>query len=444
MEELFNSGVEEAILGLLLTDGYIIYDIKNKLSPRRFSVRHNELIYRAIESLADGRIEPNFALVKMKLEDTNLLDEAGGVKYLEYLCQHHENVKNIHEYVRRLNDDYKIRSLLSINAKIPHYLKKNKGAVNEVISQLDRELDDLIMEVDRPDVVLLSDAVDETFELILRKKDEPGIDGMSTGFTDIDHMTGGFLSGEIWYIGARPSHGKSAWLIKVALNVAKKGNPVLLFNREMSLRSIQQRMFAIVSGIPLEKIRSGNGLTEQDIKKLEDAKAELKELPIHIDSNFQGDIDYIIATIRKYHQLYGIKLVGVDYIGIVVERTAGEATHLLGAASRKLKLLSNELSITTIILSQMNRQCELRENKRPLMADLRQSGNLEEDADIMAALYREAVYNSNHPDRDVLEFIIRKARNGPIGQINLKFEDETVNIINQDLSDLWKDKKGFI
>lgn len=441
MDNFFNNEIEVAVLGLLLTDGYAIYDVKGKLKPHRFASKPHELIYRAIESVADT-IEPNYLLVKGKLMETETFEQAGGTEYLETLTQHHNSVKSLNEFVRKLNDSYKARRLLVINANIPIYLK-NAGMVSEVLSKLDQELKSLVMDTDQPDVVLVGDVIDDTYERILKKSENPGIDGMSTGFKVIDHRTGGFLGGEIWYIGSRPSHGKSTWLIKVAMNVAKQGNAALLFNREMSPDSMRQRMLSIVSGVPLEQIRRGE-VNKQEIAKLSAAKDALKGVPIYIDSNFQGNIDYIIATIRKYHQLYNVKLVGLDYIGLIVERIAGESTHLLGAASRSLKLLSNELDITTIILSQMNRQCETRENRRPLMADLRQSGNLEEDADIMVALYRDEVYNPNSPDRGICEFIVRKARNGPVGTELLNFDGETVNLTNQDMTDLWKDDKGFI
>ncbi len=391
-----------------------------------------------MDSMAE---EPNYLLVKGKLMEEGTLKQVGGYEYLETLTQHHHDVKSLNEYVRKLNNAYKARRLLTINANIPTYLR-DASMVNEVISKLDKELSDLVKDADQPDVVRIGDAIDDTYERILKKAENPGIDGMSTGFTGIDHMTGGFLGGEIWYIGARPSHGKSTWLIKTSMNVAKQGSPVLLFNREMSPESIHQRMLSIVSGIPLEKIRRGE--VEDKIKKLDGAREALKDIPIYIDSNFQGEIDYIASTIRKYHQLFNIKMVGLDYIGLIVERTAGESTHLLGAASRQLKLLSNELDITTIILSQMNRSCETRENRRPLMADLRQSGNMEEDADIMVALYRDEVYVPNSPDKGKCEFIIRKARNGPIGTVRLNFDGETVNLLSEDMTDLWKDKKGFI
>jgi replicative DNA helicase len=442
MDDFFNNEIETAVLGLLLTNGYAIYDVKRKLKPHRFSSKSHELIYRAMDSVADTT-EPNYLLVKSKLIESGTLEQVGGYEYLEALTQHHEDIKSLNEFVRQLNDAYKARRLLTINANIPTYLQ-NASMVNEVVSKLAKELSDLVMDADQPDVVLIGDVIDETYERILKKAENPGIDGTSTGFTAIDHMTGGFLGGEIWYIGARPSHGKSTWLIKTAMNVAKQGSPVLIFNREMSPDSIQQRMLSIISGIPLEDIRRGDIKKGQAVEKLDAAREALKDVPIYLDSNFQGEIDYIVSTIRKYHQLYKIKVVGLDYIGLIVERTAGESTHLLGAASRQLKLLSNELNITTIILSQMNRACETRENRRPLMADLRQSGNLEEDADIMVALYRDEVYTPNSPDIGKCEFIIRKARNGPIGTVRLNFDGETVNLLNEDLTDLWKDKKGFI
>jgi replicative DNA helicase len=205
-----------------------------------------------------------------------------------------------------------------------------------------------------------------------------------------------------------------------------QGIPCLLFSQEMSQRALNERLISMIAEVDHQKIRLGR-ISDDDFSKIEEAKELLKTIPLYIDSSFFITVDEIVAIIRKHHQLYGIKVVGIDYIQLIVDR-GGDATAELGRASRLLKLISNELSITTVIISQLNRDVEKRDNKRPLMSDMRQSGNLEEDADIMAALYRDEVYVENSPDAGKMEFIIRKARNGPIGTIILNFNKETVNL----------------
>lgn len=426
---ILNTGFEIAVLGLLMLHPHSIYNVAPKLKPEMFSSSVNANIYRAMQAVTASGLLPEYTLVIGSLKDMGQLDSVGGAENIESVIQRAKieyNIKSLDEYVRRVQDAYKITRLLKFNAEIPRILDDKPGTINEVISKLSENLNKLVSDVGVEDVSIVGDTIDETLKRIKERLNNPGPLGISTGFPSIDHYTGGLVDGEIWYIGARPSMGKSAWLTKVFLNVAKQGIPCLMFNREMSAHSINERMLAILSGVDALKIRQ-SALDDKEFVRLEKAKAELKELPIYVDNNFTGDVDYIYATIRKHQLLSGIRVVGLDYIQLIVER-ADNSVHLLGNASRRLKLLSNELGLSTIILSQMNRNVESRENRRPLMADLRQSGNLEEDADIMAALYRDEVYETNSPDAGKLEFIIRKSRNGPIGRVDLDFDGSTVNI----------------
>ena len=427
-----------AVLGTFLANGYEVWNYTKDLSPKMFDSEPHRLIYSVIHECALQGLEPNTIIVSQMLKDRGHLQKAGGQAYLESLIALRQPTNNMNVLISQIQNDFKVRSLTEINARLPDALESKD--VNEVISGLHKALEKLVTDVSSPDVSKLSETVEETLKKILERRANPGIRGISTGIADIDNMTSGFNPGDVWYIGARPSHGKSAWLIKTSLEVAKRGNGVLIFNREMGTDDINERILSIVSGVPLQNIRLGT-MTEEQVAPLERAKKVVEKMPIYVDNNFTRGIDYIIATIRKYHQLYDIKVVGIDYIQLIVERTT-ESTHLLGAASRALKLLANELGITIVILSQMNRKVEDREDKRPLMADLRQSGNLEEDADIMVALYRDEMCVPHSPVEGTMEFLIRKSRNGPTGVVVLRFDDETVNITHNKL-DSW-DEESFI
>ena len=223
--------------------------------------------------------------------------------------------------------------------------------------------------------------------------------------------------------------GKSAWLAKTLLNVTRQGAPCLLFNKEMNMTGIIERWLSIASGVAFQNIKFGQ-LSLEQYNRIKHIRKLFEKYPIYIDNNFMGEIDYVTSTIRKYHQLHGVRVVGLDYIQLLVERGEDD-TRELGRVSRQLKLVSNELGLSAIILSQLNREVEKRDNKRPMMSDLRQSGNLEEDADIMAALYRDDVYVMNSQFANTIEFIIRKSRNGPIGTMMLNFEKETVNVYDE-------------
>jgi replicative DNA helicase len=439
VESMSSFSPEEAVLGTFLVHSYEAWNYAKDLQPYMFNNTSNGAIFGAIQSCITQGMEPTTLAIYGILEDKSHLTMAGGQPYLAALESMHQPPKNLPDLIIRVQNNYKIRKLKQINQTIPELLDENPYKINEVISRLHKSLDDLVSEIGNPDVTKLEDSLDETIAKILERRKNPGIRGISTGMQEVDFMTSGFNSGDVWYIGARPSHGKSAWLIKTSLEVAKEGNAIMLFNREMGRDDINERIISIVSQVPLQDIRLGK-IEEGQLNALKKATEIAKRLPIYVDNNFTSGADYIVATIRKYHQLYNIKVVGIDYIQLVVERSA-ESTHLLGAASRQLKLLAQELGITVIILSQLNRNVEHRDDRRPFMADLRQSGNLEEDADIMVALYRDEMYNDGSPDSGKLEFIVRKSRNGPTGTIVLRFDPETVNITHNKL-DSW-DEESF-
>jgi replicative DNA helicase len=432
---------EVVLLGTILAYGHLIHKVGPRIGAYMFETTPHKTLYEAMQKCAKEGADASSIFIVTKLKERGSFDNIGGQNFLDSLMEHRERQENIQPLMTIVQDEYKRRELKKFSATIPGALATG-GSPNKIISSLSNSLNKLLEEIGTPDVVKLSDVLNITYNDVLERRKNPGIQGFSTGFENVDKRTGGFLKGDIWYIASRPSHGKSSWALKACMNMAQDGNPVLMINREMSIGSIGERMLSIASGIPLQDIRMGD-IPKESLNKFEEGKEMLVDLPIFIDNNFIGQIDYIIAVIRKYHQLYKIKVVAVDYIQLIVDRTS-ESVHLLGDASRRLKLLANELEITVLILSQVNRECEKREDKRPLMADLRQSGNMEEDADFMVALYREKVYNDNPPEGDQMEFIFRKCRNAPIGTELLRFDDDTVNVKESEFDLRWSDSKGFL
>jgi replicative DNA helicase len=234
--------------------------------------------------------------------------------------------------------------------------------------------------------------------------------------------------GKLWIIAGRPSMGKSASICNMMLSAAKSANGNLIFSYEMSKFDLIERFLGIETGINISDIHLGL-LDQPKLDFIKNKIHEIKSLPIYVDTYFSGNIGYVTSTIRRYKKLKDIKLVFLDYVQLMVDR-GDNATHELGQISRELKLLANDLEIGIVLLSQLNRNVELREDKRPILADLRQSGNLEEDADIVAMLYRDDVYykdKSKYPG--TLDFILRKNRQtGMLGSVQLNFEDVTNRI----------------
>ena len=412
-------------LAILLKNPAYIFDAIKDMRLYMFSSRVHQSIYKAMMRLAKRGLESSLFLVKTELVAINLLDDAGGDDYLKQLALTPVSANSVDEYKKIIIKGFKQRELQRLGGVIIDRAGEYNNP-DEIISELIKNLDRLIINSSQSEVVQLGDVLDDLFTSLENRKQNKDDDGITTGFPKIDLTTTGYRPGELWLIGARPSMGKTTYLYNSFLEVAKQGKASLIINREMSLHSILERFYSMESRIPLLNIRNGD-LSEEQYAKLLLAKDNLKNLPIYIDNSWIGDDNYVISTIRKYQRTKDVKVVGIDYIQLLTERSA-DSTHELGRISRNLKLLSGELGITTVVLSQLNREVEKRDDKRPLMNDLRQSGNLEEDADYMVALYRDEVYVMNTRKAGILEAIIRKARNGAIGVYELLFDGKTVSI----------------
>lgn len=426
--------IEVALLTALLKDNTIIYSAGKRLSPEMFSSSVHAVIYKAITNVIKRGVDIDLILLKAELIAMGQFEELGADAYLKILAENSNyKLSSVPEYIDKIHDSFKRRLILSVGNKIPK-LVDNYG-IDVVISKVGQAIDKIVQNTLDSDTVSLGESLTLTLAGIRDRMAKGEAFGTSTGFVEIDEITGGYFDGEVWYIGARPSMGKSAFLLKSLLSVSSNNTPCLLFSKEMTLQALNHRILSAISGVNSLNMRVGK-VSEKDMDLLESVKDKIKDYPLHLDSNFLGDIDYIESTIRRYHHLHGVKIIGLDYIQLLAERSL-EATHELGRISRRLKLLSNELGLTTVVMSQVNRSCEQREDKRPLMADLRQSGNLEEDADLMVALYRDDAYIKNSPREGIMEFIIRKARNGPTGTVDLRFSDKTADIVGRRVQFNW-------
>ncbi len=436
MAILNNEEVDEALLSLLLKNGILVYSILDKIIPSMLVGDSNQIILRTMFKLAKRGLEPSKILVKNELIKDNNYLAIGGEDYINELLMKDSDENHLFEYVNAISDSYKSRELVKLGSRIGKLVEKNDPSV--VISRTSKFLDNLSIIGSHEEVVYIGDIVDTSINQIKERSKNPGVQGITTGFPTIDKDTTGYCPGELWYIGARPSMGKTTFLHRSLLEIAKQGTPVLLVNREMYLNNITERLLSVMSRVPFFNIRSGF-LADGEIPRLETCGKFLQDMPIYIDNNWTGDENYLLSTIRKYHQLKNIKIVGIDYIQLLVPRS-DESLQELGRLSRSMKLLVGELGITAIILSQLNRKLEERPDKRPQMYDLRQAGYLEEDGDYMIGLYRDEFYRANSPDAGKVEFIVRKARNSTPETYMLNFDGSTVSIYDDENPPLeWKD-----
>lgn len=425
--KIFPQDSETALLSILIKSPDLIYNVTN-LRSYMFSSTPYIALFSTMNDLVEQKLVPEYHLVLNYLRSKNKLDTVGGEQTLQYLNSQNFNSNNIKEFERQIEKAYKSRELVQLLSS------STKGVVDvdnvdDIMISLKNSIDKL-SDVSGGDITeSLTSILESSYKVIVDRIDHPGEVGTSFGIRDVDKTFGGIAAGELWVIAARPSMGKSAMVCNSALGTAKQGNPVLLFSLEMRKQAIVERLLSIETGVPITDIRLGT-MSQLQVNKLGDKTKELRDLPIYIDCNFNMNLNYILSTIRKYKKHHDVKVVYIDYIQLLSERDEDQTAEL-GRISRNLKLLAGELGIGIIMLSQLNRLVEMRDDKRPILSDLRQSGNLEEDADLAVFLYRDDLYHKDSKEKNTMEFIIRKNRNGPIGTLNLKFVPDTNKISGQ-------------
>lgn len=421
----FKNDPEIAVLSILINNPSETLDIDG-LKPHMFDGHAHKNLFQLIMDLRDSNIPPELGIIVAKATASNTINDLGGEDYLNHIVKQSFNKDAFSEYLKTLINYYKTRSLAGLASKI----KINSLVPSEIdntILKLKENLDNLNIASGGATTLAISSGLDSIYDNIVARREHAGVQGASWGAVNVDNATGGKCGGDLWYVGGRPSQGKTALICNSMLTDAASGVPSLIFEKEMTYANLVERMLSIKSGIPITDIRLGF-LDQAKTDLIHDTLYEFKKYPIHIDISFSyTDINYIESTISKYKRNHGIEVVYMDYIQLFSERDE-EQTAELGRISRMLKLLANKLNICIVVISQLNRQVEYRDNKRPVMSDLRQSGNLEEDADFVVGLYRDEYYNKETTAKNLMEFIVLKARNAPVGTQMLKFESETNRI----------------
>lgn len=424
---LFDYDSEVKLLSILMKEPERIYHATTVLRGDMLSSSPNEVIYNVMTELSNSGIAPSYHVVVAQLENKNLLKEAGGRDYLKMVGEADLKSDAFEVYLENVVNSYKARKLLELSNNLPGIVEASSD-ISGLISNIKTRLEQLDTSGGRGGVFTIGDLMSNVWQELVDRFKSPGIRGISTGFPQLDATTGGFVGGQEWIICGRPSHGKSTALLTIAEHLAENEVPTLIFSKEMRYQEICERLVSMRTGIQHQKIETGN-LTSDEKKEVKSGLEELSKLPILLDTDFYAGIHYLTGVVRKYHKLKGIQVVGIDYIQLMTERST-EQTAELGRISRELKLLAHDLDITVIALSQLNRLVEHREDKRPILSDLRQSGNLEEDADIVVSVYRDERYNIDPKNEGSIELNVLKHRNGPVGNHFLKFDKDIVKILD--------------
>lgn len=436
--ELYNLDIERGILSAILFDGKVYEDVASILTPKDFYLPFHQYVFEAMEELYKKDYPIDEVFLKDVLVKKNRFDES---LFLEILAT--APIEAVESYAKEIKDLSLKRELLHLSTEIKKIiLEEDKRAIEE-IEEIQSKLFNIATSNFVSDFKSSQAIILNTLDYIKKQatKKNSLVIGLDTGFIELNRMTSGFGEGDLIIIAARPSMGKTAFALNLALNVLENDKGVAIFSLEMPSEQLMLRMLSAKSKIPLQDLRRGN-LNDEEWEKLQEVSDELIEKPLFVDDEGNVNIHTIRAKLRKLKmQNPNLSLAIIDYLQLITSDL--KERHLaIGEISRSLKLLARELQIPIIALSQLNRALESRPNKRPMLSDLRESGAIEQDADIIMFIYREDVYKAmeakkkqkealekgkvaeiDYKEKDVeeAEIIIGKQRNGPTGTIEMLF-----------------------
>ena len=431
---------EQSVLGGILLDTSAWDKITDLIGEQDFYRFEHRLIYRHIARLTDHAKPVDVITVAESLEGNAELDKAGGLSYLGSLAQNVPSAANIRRYAEIVRERAIMRKLAEVGSDIATSAYNPGGRdADQLLDEAESRVFEIAEAGERgrqgfvPIPPLLTKVV-ERIETLYGRDNVSDVTGIATGFTDLDRMTSGMQPGELIIVAGRPSMGKTAFAINIAENVALDGaKPVAIFSMEMGGTQLAMRMIGSVGLLNQHTLRTGR-LEDDDWSRMTHALGRLNDAPIFIDETAALNAMELRSRARRLHrQNDGLGLIVVDYLQLMSSPSSkaseNRATEI-SEISRSLKALAKELHVPVMALSQLNRSLEQRPNKRPMMSDLRESGAIEQDADLILFIYRDEVYNPDSPDKGKAEIIIGKQRNGPIGKVELTFRGEYTRFDN--------------
>ncbi|MET0216489.1 MAG: replicative DNA helicase [Burkholderiales bacterium] len=431
---------EQALLGGLMLDNQALDKVADVISEGDLYRQDHRLIYRHVCRLIDKNRPADVVTVAEALESCNELDGIGGLPYLSALAQSTPSSANIRRYAEIVRERAVMRKLAEVGASIAESAYAPAGrSARELLDEAETKVFDIAEAGTRStqgfqELPPLLTHVVERIDQLYNQENPSDVTGVATGFADLDRQTSGLQPGDLVIVAGRPSMGKTALALNMAEHVALDLQlPVAVFSMEMSGPQLAMRLIGSVGRLDQHRLRTGR-LEDDDWRRLTKAVGQLNDAPIYIDETAALNALELRARARRLARQCGgpgLGLIVIDYLQLMSASSAGEnrATEI-SEISRSLKALAKELHVPVIALSQLNRSLEQRPNKRPVMSDLRESGAIEQDADLILFIYRDEVYNPETQDKGIAEIIIGKQRNGPIGMEKLTFLREFTRFEN--------------
>jgi replicative DNA helicase len=412
---------EQAVIGSMLTDSDAVYSAIESLKPEDFYREDNKLIYEAILNVYSKAEPIDIITLKAELASMGKLDAVGGLEYIAELPDKVPTTANVDRYIKIVEEKSMLRNLIKTANEIISMGYDQTEDVSDVMDVAEQKIFDVMQKKNSTGYTSIKDVLVESFtklEELYNQKQH--VTGVPTGFIDLDKMTAGLHGSELILIAARPAMGKSAFALNIGAYAATRANiPVAIFSLEMSKDQVGNRILCSEALVDSNSVRTGE-LTDEDLAKLAETSGELSQAPIYIDDTAGMKIVDLRAKCRKLKLEKNIGLVIVDYLQLI--QGSGKASgreQEIAEISRSLKILAKEINVPVIALSQLSRAVEARPDHRPMLSDLRESGSIEQDADIVMFLYRDDYYNEDSEKKNIAEVIIAKQRAGSTGTVEL-------------------------
>ncbi|RJO61460.1 replicative DNA helicase [candidate division WS5 bacterium] len=428
-----NEEAEVSVLGAILLEKDAIIKVADILNEDDFYSDTHRIIYANMVELFEEHQPIDLITLTEKLKKKKVLEEVGGAGYISTLVNSVPSAANIVHYAKIIADKALLRRLIESSSSITNLAYNEKEDTSKVLDEAEQRIFQVAEKHLKGKFISIKNILEDSFERIDElHKDKDKLRGIPTGFKGLDNILAGLQPSDLIVIAARPSVGKTSLALNIAEYVAgKEGTPVALFSLEMSKEQLVDRLLASEAKVDSWKLRTGH-LDDDDFPKIGRAMATLSEAPLFIDDSPLINVLEMRTKARRLQAEKGLGLIIIDYLQLMQGKNPENRVQEISAISRELKGLARELSVPVIALSQLSRAVEARPDKRPILSDLRESGSIEQDADVVMFIYRDELYNSDTEKKGIAEVIIRKHRNGPIGSVELFFREEQTAFRNID------------
>ncbi len=428
-----NLEAEISLLGAILLDKDAIIKVADLVTADDFYKEAHGIVYAAMLNLFEHREPIDVVTLTNKLEELKKLDIVGGGSYIATLASSVPSAANIVHYAKIVAEKSVLRRLIHASTEIADLALHEEKEIPDVLDKAEQAIFAVSQKHTKESFIAIKDILTASFDRLdelHRNKDQ--LRGVPTGFRDLDNLLAGLQNSDLIILAARPSMGKSSLAINIAQHVAiHEGIPVAIFSLEMSKEQLVDRLLCSEANVDSWKLRNAN-LSDSDFGRIGEAMAKLSEAPLYFDDSAGINVMEMRTKARRLQSEHGLGLIIIDYLQLMQGNGSNSRVEEVSEISRSLKGLARELNVPVIALSQLSRAVENRPSRIPQLADLRESGSIEQDADVVIFIYRDDYYEKDSERKNIADVLVRKHRNGPVGQVELYFKQEQMLFMNLD------------